>query len=481
MSAEMFAATLAMVGLVIVVSTLLSGVIEKTGPAPRGGLPPPRRGVGPFGIALLDAEPRLAAPADRLDAEPGAGAVHRRDRPRHQGAPHATAGWPYACSDPGRCCPRPCVGVLAWCAPRPVAGRRRASSAPRCRRPTRCSCAASPAAPTSIRGASGAAPGERPQRRRAAADRDRRHGVPRARQAAVSRILLSVGVLGPARRRRRRLHRRLGAQPWCASASASAATTSRSIRWASPSPRTPPPRRSTAAASSPRSPPGSPSSCSTSSCATASSSTARPPPRWRCCSPSCCSARRRSGRAFDGHHAALRSCSPSPCCWCGRSIFGIEPRRRRASTARGACSSAGSGRAGCRRCCWCCCRCSPASPAPPSCSDSAASSSSRRWWCTAASLIVLRRRAKPLTAAREPRPRRRRRRAPPRTCRSASPSTRPPRCPTRSSSTSARRAPPRTRPKRSADALRIDPEESTVEQARALGIPLDASLVLYCA
>src|SRR5215468_4877303 len=60
MSAHTFTALLAMVGLVIVVSTLLSGVIEKTG-LPHvavflllGAI------VGPAGIALLD--PRLDSP-----------------------------------------------------------------------------------------------------------------------------------------------------------------------------------------------------------------------------------------------------------------------------------------------------------------------------------------------------------------------------------------------------------------------------------
>ncbi len=55
MSAEIFAATLAMVGLVIVVSTLLSGVIEKTGLPHVAVFLILGAALGPFGLGLLDA------------------------------------------------------------------------------------------------------------------------------------------------------------------------------------------------------------------------------------------------------------------------------------------------------------------------------------------------------------------------------------------------------------------------------------------
>src|SRR5215813_9967099 len=60
MSAEVFTAVLAMVGLVIVVSTLLSGVIEKTGLPHVAVFLLLGAGLGPFGLGLLDA--RIDAP-----------------------------------------------------------------------------------------------------------------------------------------------------------------------------------------------------------------------------------------------------------------------------------------------------------------------------------------------------------------------------------------------------------------------------------
>ena len=113
MSQELFTATLAMVGLVIVVSTLMSGVIEKTGLPHVAVFLVLGAALGPFGLRLLDAH--IQSPLLQIVATLSLALVLFTDAigldtselKRHAGLALRVLG-------PGTVVSAAVVGVLAW-------------------------------------------------------------------------------------------------------------------------------------------------------------------------------------------------------------------------------------------------------------------------------------------------------------------------------------------------------------------------------
>ena len=76
-SPELFLSTLALIGAVIVISALLSGLVEKTGLPQVAVFLGLGAAIGPAGLNLIDVRSAFADSPGRGDAQPGSGAVHR--------------------------------------------------------------------------------------------------------------------------------------------------------------------------------------------------------------------------------------------------------------------------------------------------------------------------------------------------------------------------------------------------------------------